>query len=55
MQTLVVESLRAVLVELGASCPTGGRFVMESQLDELPSCVSTWLEGAAFGLSLARF
>jgi FMN reductase len=54
VHTLAVESLRAVLVELGASCSTGGLFVMESQLDELPSRVSTWLEGAAFGLSLAR-
>lgn len=36
--------LRPLLVELGASCPTRAFFILESQLEELPSIVAKWLE-----------
>ncbi len=44
--------LRPLLVELGASCPTQGLFVLESQLDDLDTVIEAWLERA--GPVLAR-
>lgn len=38
--------LRPLLVELGASVPTRGLYVMESQLEELESVVGTWADAA---------
>jgi len=45
--------LRPLLVELGASCPTAGLFVLESQLGELPVVIDTWLDGAEHSLRRA--
>jgi FMN reductase len=36
--------LRPVLVEIGATLPTRGLYVVESQLDELDAVVGTWVE-----------
>ena len=45
--TLAVEvHLRPVLVELGASMPTRGVYVLESQLDTLEAVVVAWLTEA---------
>jgi FMN reductase len=38
--------LRPVLVELGATLPTRGLYVLESQLDDLDAVVGAWLEEA---------
>ncbi|MEZ5408313.1 MAG: NAD(P)H-dependent oxidoreductase [Acidimicrobiales bacterium] len=38
--------LRPLLVELGASVPTRGLYVLESQVDELDSVVAAWAETA---------
>jgi FMN reductase len=38
--------LRPVLVELGATLPTRGLYVMESQLAELDAVVASWVEEA---------
>jgi FMN reductase len=38
--------LRPVLVEIGATLPTRGMFVLESQLDELDALIAAWLEEA---------
>jgi FMN reductase len=54
IHALAVDSLRAVLIEVGASCPTPGLFVTESQLADLTPVMDAWLEQARFGLSLAR-
>ena len=45
--------LRPVLVELGASCPTGALFVLESQLDDLDAVIGEWLDGAESSLRRA--
>ncbi len=45
--------LRPVLLELGASCPTPGLFVLESQMDDLDTVTETWLQEAQFGLGAA--
>jgi FMN reductase len=51
---LAVETfLRPLLIEVGASCPTKGVFVLESQLPDLPAVVAKWLEGAALSLGIA--
>jgi FMN reductase len=42
--------LRPVLVEIGATLPTRGLYVMESQLDELDAVVGRWVD--AEGLRL---
>jgi FMN reductase len=42
---LAVETLRPVLIELGACCPTRGLVVMESKLGELSDVVGKWLQG----------
>jgi len=34
--------LRPVLLELGATCPTRGLFVQESELERLDEIVETW-------------
>lgn len=34
--------LRPLLIELGASCPSGGLFVLEQELDELDSLLAEW-------------
>ncbi|MCC5951811.1 MAG: MFS transporter [Acidimicrobiia bacterium] len=48
IHALAVETqLRPVLVELGASCPTRGLFVTESQLTDLSDVVDQWLTTAA--------
>jgi FMN reductase len=40
---LAVETqLRPVLVEIGASCPTRGIYVLESELDQLDEQLSSW-------------
>jgi FMN reductase len=47
IHTLAVETyLRPLLIELGASCPTRGLFVLESQLPDLEGVVARWLESA---------
>jgi FMN reductase len=38
--------LRPVLVELGATLPTRGLYVLESQLDDLDTVVGAWLQEA---------
>jgi FMN reductase len=38
--------LRPVLVELGATLPTRGLYVLESQLDDLDTVVAAWLQEA---------
>ena len=45
--------LRPLLVELGASCPTSGLFVLESQIDTLGDVIGEWLDRAENALSLA--
>ena len=40
-------SLRPLLVELGASVPTRGLFVLESSFDDLPAAVKPWAEVAS--------
>ncbi len=52
IHALAVETyLRPLLIELGASCPTRGLFVLESQLPDLTAVVAKWVESAtpAFG------
>ena len=34
--------LHPLLLELGASCPTRGLFILESELDQLDAVVGTW-------------
>lgn len=43
--------LRPLLVELGASCPTRGLAILESQLPELASELAKWMDGARPALS----
>jgi FMN reductase len=43
--------LRPLLVEIGATVPTRGLFVLEQELDALDATVTTWLETAAPYLS----
>jgi FMN reductase len=44
IHALAVESqLRPVLIEIGASCPTRGLFIMESQIDSLAPLIDEWL------------
>ena len=45
--------LRPVLVEIGATLPTRGLFVLEEQLDELDAVVDAWLIAAAAPLRAA--
>ena len=42
--------LRPLLVELGASVPTRGLYVLESELDSLDDVVDQWAVGAAGAL-----
>ena len=35
--------LRPLLVEIGASVPTRGLYVLDNELDELPSLLDDWL------------
>lgn len=52
--SLAVElHLRPLLVELGASCPTRGLYVLEADLERLPQVVAQWLEGAGPALDAA--
>jgi FMN reductase len=46
----VEHHLRPLLVELGASCPTPGLYVMESQLEGLREVVGEWMERARASL-----
>ena len=39
--------LRPLLVELGASVPTRGLYVLDSEMDGLPASVEAWARGAA--------
>jgi FMN reductase len=56
IHALAVETyLRPLLIELGASCPTRGLFVLESQLPELEPVVAAWLEGARASLRPPRW
>ncbi|MUH50451.1 MAG: NADPH-dependent oxidoreductase [Actinobacteria bacterium] len=42
--SLAVETqLRPVLVEIGASCPTRGLYVLESEIGELESPIAEWM------------
>jgi FMN reductase len=44
VHSLAVEmQLRPVLVEIGASCPTRGVYIMESQIDDLAPVIEEWL------------
>jgi FMN reductase len=53
IHALAVEvHLRPLLVELGASVPTRGLYVLESQLEQLSGVVSTWL--ASSGPALVK-
>jgi FMN reductase len=45
--------LRPLLLELGASCPTQGLYVLEAQLPELDGVVGAWWEAAGPALSAA--
>ena len=45
--------LRPVLVELGATLPTRGLYVLESQLDDLDAVVGAWLAEASRQLRAA--
>jgi FMN reductase len=45
--------LRPVLIELGASCPTKGLFVLETQFDELHGVIDAWLDDAERSLRRA--
>jgi FMN reductase len=45
--------LRPVLVEIGATLPTRGLYVLEEQLDELDGVVDAWLAQAAAPLRAA--
>lgn len=38
--------LRPLLVEIGATVPTRGLFVLEQELDQLDATITTWLEQA---------
>ncbi len=38
--------LRPLLVEIGATVPTRGLFVLEQELDDLDTTIATWLEHA---------
>ncbi|GGG62030.1 NADPH-dependent FMN reductase [Paenibacillus radicis (ex Gao et al. 2016)] len=50
--SLAVEhAMRPLLVEMGASCPTKGLYVLDSQFDELPAVVAGWIEQSRCGLS----
>lgn len=52
----VEEQLRPILVEIGASCPTRGFFVVDSELDSLDDDLREWLEvwGDALSAVTAR-
>jgi FMN reductase len=39
--------LRPLLIEIGATVPTRGLFVLEQELDQLDATITTWLEQAA--------
>jgi FMN reductase len=53
IHTLAVEThLRPLLIELGASCPTRGLFIQESELPGLTQLVARWLDAAAPALTL---
>jgi FMN reductase len=44
IHALAVETfLRPVLIEIGASCPTRGVFLLEGQLGDVPAALSGWL------------
>lgn len=52
--SLAVElHLRPLLVELGASCPTRGLYVLEADLERLAQVVAQWLAGAGPALDAA--
>lgn len=49
---LAVEtSFRPVLIELGASCPTSGLYVIESTLDTLDAQIDAWASTQLFALT----
>jgi FMN reductase len=35
--------LRPVLIEIGATVPTRGLFVLEEQLEDLPAVIASWI------------
>jgi FMN reductase len=46
VHTLALDThLHPLLLELGASCPTRGLFVLESELEQLDTVVASWREG----------
>jgi FMN reductase len=56
IHALAVEThLRPLLIELGASCPTRGLYVLESQLPELEAVVGRWLASAVPALGAVRW
>ena len=51
---LAVEAyLRPLLVEIGASVPTAGLYVLDSQVTDIDTVLDAWLEAAAPSLSSA--
>jgi FMN reductase len=43
VHTLAVDAhLHPLLLEIGASCPTRGLFILESELEQLDSVVASW-------------
>jgi FMN reductase len=42
--------LRPLLVEVGAIVPTRGLFILDAELDQLPTTLTTWAEGAGGAL-----
>lgn len=44
--------LRPLLIEVGATCPTKGLYVLDSQMEQLPEVISKWVKESKFGLSL---
>jgi len=56
IHTLAVDAyLRPLLIEIGASCPTRGLFMLESQLPELEAVVGRWMSTAAPALGAVRW
>ena len=43
-------SLRPLLVEVGAIVPTRGLFILDVELDQLPTTLEAWSDGASYAL-----
>lgn len=54
VHSLAVETtLRPLLVEMGASCPTKGIYILESQLPQISEVVEKWIGISLYGLGLS--